>query len=296
MQQGNRVFVLNMRGKALMPTTQRKARILLKEKKAKIVKYNPFTIQLNYPTGENRQEVNIGIDTGAKNIGIAIVSNDKILYKAEVELRQDISSNIYSKSIYRRSRRNRKTRYRKPRFLNRKKPTKWLPPSLQSRINKHFQWIDIFSGLVPNAKLHIEVGKFDTAKMINPDIQGVDYQHGQTYGFYDERYFVFARDNYTCQVCGKSKDKILQIHHIIYRSNGGSNKVNNLITVCTDCHTSENHKKGGILYEWQEKRKKVKQYKEPPFMNSLRRRIFDRYPEADITYGSITTPKRKELG
>ena len=68
-----------------MPTTQRKARILLKEKKAKIVKYNPFTIQLNYPTGENRQEVNIGIDTGAKNIGVAIVSNDKILYKAEVE-------------------------------------------------------------------------------------------------------------------------------------------------------------------------------------------------------------------
>lgn len=85
MQQGNRVFVLNMRGEALMPTTQRKARILLKEKKAKIVKYNPFTIQLNYPTGENRQEVNIGIDTGAKNIGVAIVSNDKILYKAEVE-------------------------------------------------------------------------------------------------------------------------------------------------------------------------------------------------------------------
>ena len=179
MQQGNRVFVLNMRGEALMPTTQRKARILLKEKKAKIVKYNPFTIQLNYPTGENRQKIDIGIDTGAKNIGVAIVSNDKILYKAEVELRQDISSNIYSKSIYRRSRRSRKTRYRKPRFLNRKKPAKWLPPSLQSRIDKHFWWIDIFNSLVPDAKLHIEVGKFDTAKMINPDIQGVDYQHGQ---------------------------------------------------------------------------------------------------------------------
>ena len=69
---------------------------------------------------------------------------------------------------------------------------------MQSRIDKHFHWIDIFNSLVPDAKLHIEVGKFDTAKMINPDIQGVDYQHGQTYGFYDERYFVFARDNYTC--------------------------------------------------------------------------------------------------
>lgn len=296
MSNGNRVFVLNMRGEPLMPTTQRKARILLKVKKAKIVKYNPFTIQLNYPTGENKQDVNVGVDTGAKHIGLAITSEDKVLYKAEIELRSDIKSNLDTKRIYRRSRRNRKTRYRKPRFLNRKKTEKWLPPSLQSRIDKHFRWINTFSNLVPNAKLHIEVGKFDTAKMINSDIQGVDYQQGQTYGFYDERYFVFARDNYTCQVCGKSKDKILQTHHIIYRSNGGTDRVDNLITVCTDCHTSANHKKGGILYKWQEEHKKVKQYKETPFMNILRKRIFAKYPNAEITYGSITTPKRKELG
>ena len=296
MQQGNRVFVLNMRGEPLMPTTQRKARILLKEKKAKIVKYNPFTIQLNYPTGENKQDVDIGVDTGAKRIGVAIVSKDKVLYKAEIELRQDISSNLDSKRIYRRGRRHRKKRYRKPRFLNRKKSENWLPPSLQSRIDNQFRWIDTFSNLVPNAKLHIEVGKFDVAKMINPDIEGVEYQQGQTYGFYNKRYFVFARDNYTCQVCGKSKGKILGIHHIIYRSNGGTNRADNLITVCTDCHTAANHKKGGILYKWQEEHKKVKQYKEPPFMNILRKRFFAKYPEADITYGYITTPKRKELG
>ena len=132
--------------------------------------------------------------------------------------------------------------------------------------------------------------------MINPDINGVDYQHGQTYGFFDERYFVFARDNYTCQVCGKSKDKILQTHHIIYRSNGGTDRVDNLITVCTDCHTSANHKKGGVLYKWQEEHKKTKQYKEPPFMNTLRKRVFTKYPNAVITYGSETTPKRKAIG
>ena len=198
--------------------------------------------------------------------------------------------------MYRRDRRNRKTRYRKPRFLNRKRSEKWLPPSLQNRINHTFRWIDELCKLVSNSKLHIEVGKFDTAKMINPDIQGVDYPQGQTYGFYNERYFVFARDNYTCQCCGKSKDKVLQTHHIIYRSNGGSNRVDNLITVCTDCHTYENHQKGEILYKWQEQHKKVKQYKEPPFMNALRKRIFKKYPEAEITYGSITTPKRKEIG
>lgn len=294
MDKGNRVFVLNMRGEPLMPCTQRKARILLKEGKAIIEKYNPFTIQLTYTTGEAKQDCNIGVDTGAKHIGIAITSGDKVFYKAEVELRQDIKSNLDAKRIYRRSRRNRKTRYRKPRFLNRKKEDKWLPPSLQTRINHTFHWIDTFSNLLPNAILHIEVGKFDTAKMINPEINGVDYQHGQTYGFFDERYYVFTRDNYTCQVC-KGKNKILRTHHIIYRSNGGSNRVDNLITVCIDCHTSENHKNGGILYKWQEEHKKVKQYKEPPFMNTLRRRIFAKYPLAVITYGSETTPKRKQM-
>lgn len=287
---------MNMRGDPLMPCTQKKARILLKEGKAVIYKYDPFTIQLTYATGETKQDCHIGIDTGSKHIGIAITSENKVLFKGEIELRQDVKSNIDTKHIYRRSRRNRKTRYRQPRFLNRKRSDKWLPPSLQNRVDHTFHWIDTFCSLVSDPILHIEVGKFDTAKMINPEINGVDYQHGQTYGFFEERYFVFARDNYTCQCCGKSKDKILQTHHIIYRSNGGTDRVDNLITVCTDCHTSKNHQKGGILYKWQEQHKKVKQYKEPPFMNAIRKRIFARYPNAHTTYGSETTPHRKELG
>ena len=291
-----RIFVMNMRGDPLMPCTQKKARILLKEGKAVIYKYDPFTIQLTYATGETKQDCHIGIDTCSKHIGMAITSENKVLFKGEIELRQDVKSNIDTKHIYRRSRRNRKTRYRQPRFLNRKRSDKWLPPSLQNRVDHTFHWIDTFCSLVSDPILHIEVGKFDTAKMINPEINGVDYQHGQTYGFFEERYFVFARDNYTCQCCGKSKDKILQTHHIIYRSNGGTDRVDNLITVCTDCHTSKNHQKGGILYKWQEQHKKVKQYKEPPFMNAIRKRIFARYPNAHTTYGSETTPHRKELG
>lgn len=291
-----RVFVLNMRGEPLMPCTQRKARLLLKEGKAIIYKHNPFTIQLTYATGETKQDCHIGVDTGSKHIGLAVTSKDKVLFKGEVELRQDVKSNLDTRRRYRRNRRNRKTRYRKCRFLNRRRSDKWLPPSLQNRIEHTFRWINELTQIVPNPVLHIEVGKFDTAKMINPQLNGVDYQHGQTYGFFDERYFVFARDEYTCQCCGKSKDKILQTHHIIYRSNGGTNRVDNLITVCTDCHTSVNHKKGGILYKWQEEHKKVKQYKEPPFMNILRKRIFSSYPDAVITYGSETTPKRKNAG
>lgn len=206
-----KVFVKNMRGQALMPCSQRKARILLKQKKAKIVGYKPFTIQLCYATGEARQEVIVGIDEGAKHIGIAIVSQNKVLVKGEVELRQDVHSLLLTRAQYRRGRRFRKTRYRKARFLNRRKPEGWLPPSIRAKLDANFTWINKFCSLVPNPRLRIEVGKFDVAKMINPDIQGVDYQHGQTYGYYDVRYFVFARDEYTCQVCKKKVKSCIRI-------------------------------------------------------------------------------------
>lgn len=279
-----------------MPCSNRKARILLKGRKAKVYQYKPFTIQLTVPTGESKQKISIGIDTGAVHIGIAIVSENKVLAKGEVELRDGIHKAIELRSILRKSRRNRNTRYRQSRFLNRKHNIdRWLPPTVQSKMDATFKWVDKFCSLVPNPELHIEVAKFDPHKMINPDIQGKEYQQGQCAGYYDVRYFVFARDNYMCQVC-KKKNKILQTHHILYKSKGGADRADNLITVCTDCHTSENHKKGHILYDWMIKHKKVKQYKEPTFMNIIRRRIFQKYPQAVITYGSETSPYRKSFG
>ena len=291
------VYVINKHGRPLMPTKPSKARKLLKNKKAKIVSYKPFTIQLIYGSRGYTQNVDLGIDLGAKHIGVAIVSEDKVLDKGEIELRQDASKNITIKRQYRSSRRNRKTRYRKPRFLNRTSSKKggWLPPSIKSRIDNTFFWIDKFESLLPNPNLHIEVGKFDIQKMENPSIKGSEYQEGNAFGFYNTRYYVFERDNYTCQVCG-AKDKILQTHHIIYKSLGGTDRAVNLITICTDCHTSENHKKGHVLYEWCMGGKKMPNYKGSTFMNIIRRRTYNKYPNARVTYGSITTPKRKSLG
>lgn len=289
------VFVKNKHGENLMPCKPSKARKLLKQNKAKIINYEPFTIQLLHGSSGHKQDVEIGVDLGAKHIGIAIQSEDKVITKGEIELRQDVKSLLETRKQHRRSRRGRKTRYRKPRFDNRKRSEGWLPPSTQSRIDNTFHWIDRFVDLLPNPKLNIEVGKFDVQKMINPNIEGVDYQEGQTYGYYNKRYYILDRDNYTCQVC-KKKGKILQTHHIIYKSHGGSDRADNLITVCTDCHTSKNHKEGGVLYDWMIKKKKTPSYKEAPFMNIIRQRIFQKYPNANIVYGSWTTPKRKELG
>lgn len=289
------VFVLNQHGEALMPCKESKARKLLQSNKATIIKYQPFTIQLLHGSSGHKQRIDIGIDLGAKHIGVAMVSERNILAKGEIELRQNVKSLIDTRRSYRRGRRSRNLRYRQPRFLNRTKKKGWLPPSIQSRIDNTFTWIDRFMHFVPNPTITIEVGKFDIAKMINPDIKGAQYQEGASFGYFNTRYFVFARDNYTCQLC-KAKNVVLQQHHIKYKSMGGTDKASNLITLCTECHTYENHKEGQILFEWATESKYVKQYKEGPFMNSFRLRVFDKYPNANITYGSTTTPLRKELG
>ncbi|GAA3326057.1 hypothetical protein GCM10020331_060430 [Ectobacillus funiculus] len=113
-----RVFVRNLRGESLMPCSTRKARILLKEqKKAIIVRYNPFTIQLSYTTGETTQETKLGIDLGAKHMGAAVTSGEKVLGKSRNRAPSRCKkSNLETKKIYRRSRRNRKTRYRRSKF------------------------------------------------------------------------------------------------------------------------------------------------------------------------------------
>ncbi|PEB50257.1 Paclitaxel/taxanoid biosynthesis susceptibility protein TS1, partial [Bacillus sp. AFS098217] len=104
-------------------------------------------------------------------------------------------------------------------------------------------------------KVIVEVGKFDAQKLKNPHIQGTEYQQGDIFGFWNTRYYVFARDNYTCQIC-KKKGGILHTHHIIERCNGGSNMADNLVTIHDECH--QKFHQGKIKHRF----KKPKQYKE----------------------------------
>ena len=285
-----RVFVRNMRNESLMPCTQRKARILLKENKAKIIKYEPFTIQLLIATGEVTQQCNLGIDSGAKHIGFAITSNDKVLMKGEIELRQDVSENLASRKVFRRSRRNRKTRYRKARFLNRKRKEGWLPPSIQSRVDNQINWINKFMYLLPKCNLTVEVGKFDTAKMINPDIEGKDYQQGSLHDYENKKAFILAREKGRCQICGKGYDENgWHLHHIKQRKDNGSDRVDNLALVHSKCHKDFHD---GKLQNF--KFKKCKSYKETVFMNILRLQIFKRV-DCNITYGYRTKINRINL-
>ena len=297
-ENSNRVFILNKHGKPLMPCKPRKARLLLKSNKAKIIKRYPFTIQLLYGSTGYTQDISLGVDTGQRHIGFAVTSQDKVLYQSEVELRQDTHKLLYKRKIYRRNRRYRKTRYRKTRFLNRisnKRDKSWLPPSVSQKVTHNINWINRYLNILPKLSLHIEIGKFDMAKMINPNISGKEYQQGPLYNWNNVKYYVLARDNYTCQVCHK-KHKKLNVHHIIYRSKGGSDRPSNLITVCEDCHTTKNHQPGGILYKWyQEKKQVTKSYSGANFMNILRKRIVKAFPEAHFQYGYQTVVERKSL-
>ena len=165
---------------------------------------------------------------------------------------------------------------------------------MASKVNHNINWIKRLLSVLPKADLHIEVGKFDMQKMKNPEINGEGYQQGDLYGYQTVKQFVLARDNYTCQVCKKKGGKF-KIHHIIYRSLGGTNTVDNLITVCSNCHTTKNHQTG-ILAKWCKDKMKVnKSYKGATFMNILKRRLFLAFPQAKFQYGSWTILQRVDL-
>ena len=300
----NCVFVLDQNGQALMPCSPRKARLLLKAKEAKPVSKTPFTIQLLKPVSSYKQELVVGIDTGQKHIGIAVVRDETVLYQAQVTLRQDVKGLIDTRRSYRKDRRNRKTRYRKPRYNNRvgkhKKAECWHPPSVQSKVNHNIKWIERMRSVLPESKVIIELGKFDPQKLKDPSIDGVGYQQGELYGWENRRMYVFSRDEYTCQVCKRKRDENgkglkLHAHHIIYRSIGGSDRVDNLLTVCTDCHSYKNHQPGGELYELKEK-----SYKKPKLdlvaatqMNTIKSGIVRKYEEDEnvsFTWGYHKRP------
>ena len=170
------VYVLSQNGQPLMPTENHaKVRILLKQGKAKVVKKCPFTIQLLYSSTNHTQKINLGIDAGSKTIGVSATTETKVLYEAEVVLRNDIVGLLSGRRALRRSRRNRKTRYRKPRFDNRKKPDGWLAPSIRQKIGTHVTVVENVTKILPVTKIIVETASFDIQKIKNQEIEGMEY-------------------------------------------------------------------------------------------------------------------------
>lgn len=286
------VYVQDINGNPLMPTTRHgKVRRLLKNNKAVVVNLCPFTIRLTYETTNYKQEITLGVDTGTKHVGLSATTKSKELYSSEVILRSDIVDLLSTRREQRRTRRNR-LRYRKPRFYNRVGANKsnWIAPSIQQRIDSHIKIVSDVYKILPVSKLIIEVAQFDTQKIKNPDITNIEYQQGDQLGFWNVREYVLTRDNHKCQHCkGKSKDKILNVHHIESRKTGGDSP-SNLITLCETYH-NEFHK-GNIDL----KVKREKSLRDAAVMGIMKWRLYEilksTLPNVSMTFGYITKYNR----
>lgn len=282
------VYVVGIDGNPLMPCKPAKAKKLLKSGKAKVFKMFPFTIQLNFECENVVQNVSLGIDTGYTNIGFSCISGKEEFLSGTVILDGNTSSRLTEKLMYRRGRRN-KLWYRKPRFLNRKKRLGMLPPSVERRYNTHIKIINLCKKVLPIVDVKIEVGNFDIQKINNPNIEGVDYQQGDMYGYQNVRSYLMARENGKCQVCKKefSKGQPSHIHHVLERSKKGSNMPKNLAILHKKCH-EKLHKKGLKLSA-------PKTMKAETFMSSIAKRFY-RDLKFKATYGYITFVDRNKLG
>ena len=289
------VYVINKNGQPLMPTENHaKVRVLLKSGKAKVVKKCPFTIQLLYDSTNHTQKVTLGVDSGSRHIGISATTKDKVLFEADVELRNDIVDLLSTRRELRHSRRNRKIRYRKSRFDNRKRKDGWLAPSVQQKVDSHLTMIEKVHKILPISDIVAEVASFDIQKIKNPSISGAEYQQGEQLEFWNVREYVLFRDGHTCQCCkGKSKDKILNVHHIESRKTGGD-APNNLITLCETCHTG--YHKGTVKLPKTIHR--GMSFRDATFMGIMRWAFYNKlkeiYPNVSLTYGYITKHTRIE--
>ena len=275
-----------------MPTERfGKVRRLLKNNLAHVVCRIPFTIQLDYETTNFVQPISLGVDAGSKYIGISATTSKKELYAADVELRNDIVEKLSTRKEQRRTRRYR-LRYRKARFNNRisSKRKGWLAPSIENKIQTHLTVIEKIHKFLPITNIVVETASFDIQKIKNPSISSKEYQQGEQFDFFNVREYVLFRDKHTCQYCkGKSKDNVLNVHHIESRKTGG-NAPNNLITLCETCH--KKYHKGEI----QLKLKRGKTFRDAAFMGIMRWTFYDRlksmYPNVSMTFGYITKNTR----
>lgn len=294
------VYVIDTNNKALMPCNNVIARLLLKHKKAKVKRRVPFTIKLLYETENYIQDCNLGVDTGSSHIGTSVVdSKNNVLYMSDVIIRNDISDKMKQRSKYRRNRRNRKTRYRKARWNNRKNSIRKdrFSPTMISKINSHIREIEFIKSILPIKNLILETGTFDMHLMKNPNLHNEKYKHwgyqqGLNYGFANTKAKVLNRDGYICQYCkGKSKDSKLEVHHMVFRRNGGSDEESNLICLCKTCHDKLHNgkirlkingvKKGNLKHATQ--------------MNNIRVQLLKIYNTAIETFGNITKENRQLL-
>lgn len=245
------VWVLDKRGKPLMPCTEKRARLLLERGRARVHRLVPFVIRLVDRTQEDceLQPLRLKIDPGSKATGLALVQDTGFVCKTTGEVTRHagvlnlfelihrgmaIKLALESRRAMRRRRRTANLRHRAPRFDNRTKPKGWLAPSLQHRVDTTLAWVKRIQRWAPLTGLSCEWVRFDMQKLQNPEISGTEYQQGTLFG-YEVREYLLEKWGRCCVYC-KATDVPLEIEHIQPKSKGGSNRVSNLTLACRPCN------------------------------------------------------------
>lgn len=294
------VFVLDTNKRPLAPCHEAVARKLLKQGKAAIYRRFPFTIILKRSVDESEIETTyrLKIDYGSRHTGLAILRGQEMVWLGQLDHRTDIKKRMDKRRAFRRARRNRKTRYRKPRFLYRKRKEGWLPPSLESRVQNIKTWVNRLQKLCPIGYISYENAKFDTKLMRNPEISGIEYQQGTLQG-YEVREYLLEKFGRKCCYCGK-ENVPLEVEHIIPKSRGGTDRIDNLCLACRDC----NQRKGNQTAEefgYPHIQEQVKEsLKDASVINATRWKVYDMLKQAGLDVecgtGARTKMNRIRLG
>lgn len=246
------VFVLDKKGRPLMPCSGKRARKLLDSRRARVHRRFPFAIRLvDRCIGQSAlQPLQLSLDPGSKTTGFALsrvedVTDANGVIEPVMHIRflmelahrgHAIKAGLLARAAMRRRRRGH-LRYRAPRFNNRTKVQGWLAPSLRHRVETTGVWVRRLCQLAPVTRLAQELVRFDLQKMQNPEISGIDYQQGTLAG-YEVREYLLEKFNRCCVYCD-AKDVPLQIEHIQARANGGTNRISNLTLACAPCNSKK---------------------------------------------------------
>ena len=245
------VFVVDNQGKALMPCTEKRARLLLDRGRARVHRLVPMVIRLTDRVAESCvfQSLRLKIDPGSKTTGLALVRDAKTIDPQTGEVQttaavlnlmelvhrgRQISEALTARRQMRRRRRS-NLRHREPRFLNRGgDKTGWLAPSLQHRVDTTMAWVGRIQRWAPVAAISSELVRFDMQALQNPEISGAQYQQGTLMG-YELRGYLLEKWSRQCAYCD-AKDRPLQVEHIVARAQSGSNRATNLTISCGPCN------------------------------------------------------------
>lgn len=295
----SRILVVDAERRPLMPCSPARARLLLKQGKAAVLRRFPFVLILKEPRPEGQVvPLRLKLDPGAKTTGLAVVNETtgEIVWAADLVHRgEQIHKNLTQRAALRRGRRGRHTQYRQPRWQNRRRPRGWLAPSLFSCVQMVHTIVRRLTRFCPIGSLSMELVRFDMALLQQPDIEGIAYQRGTLWGV-EVRQYLLAKWEHRCAYCAASNCP-LEIDHVQPRANGGSDRISNLVIACHRC----NQRKGDqtlevfladqpeVLAHVQAQRKAP--LKDAASVNSTRWAVYERLKAHGI--GRIATCRRR---